>query len=117
MRFSSVCHWQSYKERQSLARGAAGGDAAAMLLDDFAANGQAHSRSLVLAAVQALKEVEYPLSVFLLETDAVIRDGNLANRFPLTSASLPRVAQAVSLCCRVAQAVSLCYRCGSEGLK
>src|SRR5437588_7050640 len=72
---------QGDDERGALPRGAAGRDGAAVPLDDLAADGQPNPGALVLpAAVQALERGEDPVQVLFLEADAVVLDGDLAQR-------------------------------------
>src|SRR3990170_8934367 len=53
-------------------------DASAVPLDNFTADRQAYSCSLVLApSMQALKDAEDPIRILLIETNAVVFHGNL----------------------------------------
>src|SRR3989339_233207 len=72
---------QQDAEGGALSRRSPGLDAAAVALDDLAADRQADAAPLVLApAVQPLEHAEDPLRIFVLEADAVVREAELAVR-------------------------------------
>lgn len=56
-----------------LSRRTLGSDAAAVALGDFTADGKPHARAfIVVAAMQALEQIEDAIEIDLLETDTVI---------------------------------------------
>src|SRR6266545_545408 len=73
---------QSDNECGALSRRASGRDAAPVTIGDLAANGQADAGPLVGAAtVQPLEKNEDAVEIFLVETNAVILDHDLAKLF------------------------------------
>ena len=82
----SLCHrllsfGQDHDEGRSFSFAALGRNRPPVALDDFTANRQANSSSLILRApVQALEDVENPIQVLFVEPDAVVRDADLLHR-------------------------------------
>src|SRR3990172_9281062 len=63
-------------------------DASAVPLDNFTADRQAYSCSLVLApSMQALKDAEDPIRILLIETNAVVFDEKYTDRIFTTGGS------------------------------
>ncbi len=69
---------QSDYEGGSLPGGASGRNGPTVALDDFAADGQPHTGTFVLAsAMQPLEEREDAVQVLFIEADAVVLDEDL----------------------------------------